>query len=727
MQMPHFEKFMPNGEGNVGARWKKWTTRFELFLHGMNITSPSRKKSLLIHYAGEEVFNIYDTFTPAQKGDQTEQGYSTLTQSLSAYFEPQKNLAYEVYKFRQAKQETSESIDNFCTRLRHLSSTCEFADNDIEIKNQIVQGCVSQRLRRRALREDLTLDDLLKAARALELSDEQAVAMESQNANVNAINKKKPVRHQPQYRAPPHQQQHQNVNRTHRSHKFHDNSKQASYKPPHQPFQTSSYPCAWCGGPRHPKDKCPASDKFCSYCSKPGHFAKVCHSRRKQQQPPNARNIHVKSIHEDFSAMNLISTPTPNPNFDSDSEQEYIFSINHDNSPQVQISLQDRQVPFIIDTGASCNVIDEKSFLQLNNISLSKPTSKLFAYGDSNPLHVIGVFESLISYNDTSVNAKFHVVRSTTTSGNLLSANTAKALNLIQFAFQTSDSISNSYADNIFKKHPSLFEGLGKMKDSKVTLHIDENVQPVAQPHRRIPFHMRKKVEQEIQRLEQLDIIEKVDGPTPWVSPIVCVPKPKSPSEIRLCVDMRVPNAAIKRTRHIMPTIDDLLMRLNGSTVFTKLDLNQGYHQLELDEQSRNITTFSTHVGLRRYKRLNFGVTSAAEIFQNIIAETISDIPHAINSSDDILVDGVDQKSHDETLEKVLQRLKERGFTLNKPKCLFSQSSIEFYGFIFGKDGISADPKKVQSVNQMSPPTNQKEVRSFLGMINCFTIHSKLC
>ena len=82
---------------------------------------------------------------------------------------------------------------------------------------------------------------------------------------------------------------------------------------------------------------------------------------------------------------------------------------------------------------------------------------------------------------------------------------------------------------------------------------------------------------------------------------------------------MRAVNKAIQRERHITPTIDDVIADLNDAKVFSKLDLNQGYHQLELSEESRYVTTFSTHVGLRRYKRLNFGVTSAAEIFQNTI------------------------------------------------------------------------------------------------------------
>ena len=87
-----------------------------------------------------------------------------------------------------------------------------------------------------------------------------------------------------------------------------------------------------------------------------------------------------------------------------------------------------------------------------------------------------------------------------------------------------------------------------------------------------------------------------------------------------------------------MPTLDDLISDLNGSTVFSKLDMSSAYHQLELDEESRHITTFTTHAGLRRYKRLLFGVNAASEIFQNAITDLLSDIPGVKNLSDDILV-----------------------------------------------------------------------------------------
>jgi hypothetical protein len=100
------------------------------------------------------------------------------------------------------------------------------------------------------------------------------------------------------------------------------------------------------------------------------------------------------------------------------------------------------------------------------------------------------------------------------------------------------------------------------------------------------------------------------------VSPLVVTPKPKNPDEIHLCIDTPQPNRAILHERHITPTIGALIHDLNGATVSSKIDLNSGYHQLELAPESSYITTFPTHRGLRRYTRLNFGTSSAAEVFQ---------------------------------------------------------------------------------------------------------------
>ena len=146
-----------------------------------------------------------------------------------------------------------------------------------------------------------------------------------------------------------------------------------------------------------------------------------------------------------------------------------------------------------------------------------------------------------------------------------MSVDTALQLKLIHFAF--SAGIENN---QISDQYPKLFEcKLGKIKGVKIKLHVDKEVIPVSQPHRRVPFHIRKQVESELNSLEKADIIEKVVGPTPWVSPIVCVPK-KQKDQVRICVDMREPNKAIGRERHPMPTLDDLIADLNGATIFFK-------------------------------------------------------------------------------------------------------------------------------------------------------------
>ena len=166
----------------------------------------------------------------------------------------------------------------------------------------------------------------------------------------------------------------------------------------------------------------------------------------------------------------------------------------------------------------------------------------------------------------------------------------------------TTDKLQTTPVDRLVSGHDDIFLDLGQLKNFKVKLHIDEMIQPVAQPHRRIPFHVRKQLEQELKRDGELGVIDRVEGATPWVSPLVVVPKPKSEGQIRVCVDMRQAIQAIIGERHITPTINELVNNLNGAAVFSKLDLNQGYNQLELEPSSRYFTMFSTQVGLCRYK-----------------------------------------------------------------------------------------------------------------------------
>ena len=183
----------------------------------------------------------------------------------------------------------------------------------------------------------------------------------------------------------------------------------------------------------------------------------------------------------------------------------------------------------------------------------------------------------------------------------------------------SNDPAENETVKAIKDLSPNVFQGIGKHKYRQVKLAVDESVQSFFQPQRKIPFAKRPQLEKIPDELESEDTVEKVACPTDWVSNLVLTPK-ADPKELRMNIDMTTVNPGIKRTRHAIPTTDELKYKLNGSQHFTKLDMKQGYMQFELHEDSRHLSTFYTHQGLRRAKRLMFGINAAAEMFHEEIS-----------------------------------------------------------------------------------------------------------
>ena len=220
-------------------------------------------------------------------------------------------------------------------------------------------------------------------------------------------------------------------------------------------------------------------------------------------------------------------------------------------------------------------------------------------------------------------------------------------------------------------------------------------VKPVVQPTRRISFHIRKQVEQEIDSLIKQATIEKVpdNEATPWISQIVAVPK-KENTALRLCIDMCSANTAIRRVCHPVPTVDELMHDLNGSQYFSKLDLSSAYHQglyILTAIISQHLQCIWPSIGT---KRLNYGTSAAAEIFQYQLQEALKGIPEIKNIADDIIIHGTDRQSHDTALENCLMRLKGKNLTINPDKCKFLQDKIMFFGLIFQGSWHTARPKE---------------------------------
>ena len=264
-------------------------------------------------------------------------------------------------------------------------------------------------------------------------------------------------------------------------------------------------------------------------------------------------------------------------------------------------------------------------------------------------------------------------------------------------------------------KYPKVFEGLGKLKGFQLKLHIDSDIKPVAQPLRKIPFSRRQKVKEKLVQLEGLDVIEKVETPTSWINPLVAIEKPSG--DIRICLDMRQANRANLREKHPVPTVEETLQEISNAKLFSKLDLNMAFHQIELAPESRDITTFAVPSGLYRYKRLLLGVNMATEKFQNLIWQVLKDCPDTYNIHDDILVVGRNEEEHDHNLNTALRKLEESGLTLNYDKCIMGASSMTYTGDILSADGLQLSEKRIEAIIDAPAPRNQFEVRSFLGSV----------
>ena len=340
------------------------------------------------------------------------------------------------------------------------------------------------------------------------------------------------------------------------------------------------------------------------------------------------------------------------------------------------------------------------------------PDKKLYPYASSQPLPVKGSFKCTVSVCDRSTKAEVLVIKGRGMS--LLGKITATELGVLKVGINIA--MVTSKADSLKQQYPEVFEGVGKLKNKQIPLDIDPTVKPIAQPFRRIPFNLRGKIRDKTKELLDIGITEPVEDQAPWVNPVVIVPK--NNAEIRLCVDMRQANQAIMRRRYPIPTVDEVLHTMNGSKVFSKLDLKWGYHQLELSPESREITTFATPDGLFRYKRLLFGVCSASEQYQHEIASALAGIEGVENISDDIVVQGPDTETHNRQLHQTIEHLQECGLTLNAEKCLFNTDRLVFMGMLLSEKGIGPTADRVKAVLEVEEPKSASDVRSFLGLAN---------
>ena len=247
------------------------------------------------------------------------------------------------------------------------------------------------------------------------------------------------------------------------------------------------------------------------------------------------------------------------------------------------------------------------------------------------------------------------------------------------------------------------------------TIRPDPYIPPVQHTRCKVPIECKEQIEKALQHMEDLLIISAVTEPTEWVSAITYPCKPDD--TLCICLDPKDLNKDIIREYYKAPTLVEISHKL-GATIFSKLDAKDGFWSAHLDTASSYLTTFNTHQGRYRFLYMPFGLQMSQDMFQMRRDQITDRLPGVIAIHNDICIYGKTQEQHDKHLLQLYKTASKTGLVFNSRKCHIGKPQITFYGIIFAVQGMKPDPIKIQALQDLPTPQNQKHLQLFLGLVN---------
>ncbi|GKA14766.1 putative reverse transcriptase domain-containing protein [Tanacetum coccineum] len=261
---------------------------------------------------------------------------------------------------------------------------------------------------------------------------------------------------------------------------------------------------------------------------------------------------------------------------------------------------------------------------------------------------------------------------------------------------------------------PEDLPGLPPARPVEFQIDLIPGAAPVARaPYRLAPSEM-KELSEQLQELSDKGFIRP--SSSPWGAPVLFVKK--KDGSFRMCIDYRELNKLTVKNRYPLPRIDDLFDQLQGSSIYSKIDLRSGYHQLRVREQDIPKTAFRTRYGHYEFQVMPFGLTNAPAVFMDLMNRVCKPYldKFVIVFIDDILIYSKDEKEHEEHLKAILELLKKEKLYAKFSKCEFWIPKVQFLGHVIDSRGIHVDPAKIESIKDWASPKTPTEIRQFLGL-----------
>ncbi|KAG1654266.1 hypothetical protein GQR58_025141 [Nymphon striatum] len=543
----------PPGPLTLDAKhWDEWLRAFELYMCASELGEKPAKVqcATFLHVAGAHAQQLYATFDfSADERDRLD----ILQEKFRCFCQPKKNLTVSRFKFNTRRQLSGEAFDSFLLDLKELSRACEFGEiKDSLIRDRIICGIGDSSLQRRLLQENnVSLDKCADVCRSFEMSAIQATAIQTpvhEDMAVDNISRHNISRHRPQ-------------------HGSGSDSRQGNGE--------AMGKCKYCTFV-HVKGRCPAYNQKCRRCNAVGHFR---NSRLCRRQGGQRSTDEITT--EDETDIGDTSTTT---------DQKYIDAIGKTSRPFTVYSyindvskckyddwcqnliIDDVNIKFKLDSGAQVNILPDTIYSQ-TNLPLIKSNIALRSYSGHN-IKCRGKTLAEVKLGLKSYKILFYVVNGD--SHPILGKHTCEKLGLLTKGnpYQPEINSVSEIENPIIKKNNDIFNGLGTLINHTYEIALKAEVIPVQHPPRTVPYKLRNKIKAELDRMVELGVITQVTEPTDWVSSMAIVHKPNG--ELRICLDPRDLNTAIRREHYPMPTVENIAARMPLAKVFSKFDAASG-------------------------------------------------------------------------------------------------------------------------------------------------------
>ena len=609
---------------------------------------PLVRVSTLLSVIGEDATKAFDAFEWGEAEDETE--IEHVLAKFDAYCEPRTQVIYERYRFNNRKQEPGENIAAYLTELKTIAKNCQHEDITPEeiLRDRIVLGIRDDKMRETLLRfNDLTLQKAVDLIKAAEQTEHQVKLMGA-SSTVNALNQGRS-----------------------KNNKLSTPSRASNNKPQKQ---TSRGNCGRCGK-THAKQKCPAFGQKCHRCGNMNHYQALCRSK-------TVATVQVDDGPDQYEICTVGEQPS------------------RVNKALVNLYVNGRQpgneVRFQVDTGSECDLLPLKVYKSITGdytVECLRKCNKSIVSYTGERKQIAGKISLPVWHKNRKKTLTFNVVNGDYQP--ILSLNTSVMLGLVTLADCDVLSLTTSAQNNaILEEYKDVFEGLGELP-GEYKIITDERVKPKVHPPRRVPVAVRPKIKEKLDDLVQRNVITPVTEPTEWVSSMLAVIKP---NKIRICLDPRDLNEAIKREHYQMPTIEEVATRLDNAKLFTFVDAKDGFWQKKLDRESSYKTTFNTPFGRYRWLRMPFGISSAPEVWQRTMHEFVEGLQGVEVIADDFIIAGIGDSAEEayKSLERnersFFTRCREWNLKLNKEKVKRAETNVPFMGHLLTPEGLKPGP-----------------------------------